>query len=189
MICRRVSISPAGSSWSRGMGRPSLIRAAGPGSARLAGPSSAASRPNNRSWLRSSGSPRTASRVSLVVEHHSHRAFADLKRKRCATLRHGSILSRVGASVKPRAVHGPEWRGTSFVCSACNSGQAHAHGAKPARCMLAAQPASIPPSIRPRSAPPRPAFHLELQPYMRWMPNGRGSMPVAALNLLLIRCH
>jgi hypothetical protein len=40
----------------------------------------------------------------LVVQNHSHRASADLGRIRGCTLRHGSILSRVGASDKPGTV-------------------------------------------------------------------------------------
>lgn len=36
-------------------------------------------------------------------EYHPNRALADFKRKGTASLRHGSILSRVGASCLPRS--------------------------------------------------------------------------------------
>lgn len=42
--------------------------------------------------------------LALVVEHHPRRAFADLRRKGCAALRHGSILLRIKASGKPGTV-------------------------------------------------------------------------------------
>ena len=43
--------------------------------------------------------------LALVVQHHPDRALADLRRIGGCALRHGSILSRVGASGKPGAVH------------------------------------------------------------------------------------
>src|SRR5215208_3732033 len=45
--------------------------------------------------------------LALVVENHPNRTLADLRRIGGYSLRHGSILSRVGASDKPGAVHRP----------------------------------------------------------------------------------
>ncbi|GLS46879.1 DNA replication protein DnaC [Methylobacterium brachythecii] len=42
--------------------------------------------------------------LALVLQHHPHRTLADLRGKRWGSLRHGSILARVGASGKPGAV-------------------------------------------------------------------------------------
>ena len=42
--------------------------------------------------------------LALMVQNHPHRAVADFRRIGGCTLRHGSILSRVGASRKPGAV-------------------------------------------------------------------------------------
>src|SRR4051812_19791493 len=42
--------------------------------------------------------------LALVIQHHPDRALADLRRIGGCALRHGSILSRVGASGKPGTV-------------------------------------------------------------------------------------
>jgi hypothetical protein len=44
--------------------------------------------------------------LALVLQHHPHRALADLGGEGWGSLRHGSSLSRVGASEHPGAVHG-----------------------------------------------------------------------------------
>jgi len=41
-----------------------------------------------------------------MVQDHPHRAGTDLRGIRCCSLRHGSILSKLGASGKPSAVQG-----------------------------------------------------------------------------------
>ena len=48
--------------------------------------------------------------LAAVLQHHPHGAFAHLggKLRGCPVIRHGSILSRVGASDKPGAVQTPE---------------------------------------------------------------------------------
>lgn len=43
--------------------------------------------------------------LALVLQNHPNRAGANLRTIRRCSFRHGSILSRVGASTKPGAVH------------------------------------------------------------------------------------
>jgi hypothetical protein len=43
--------------------------------------------------------------LALVLQHHPHSAFTNPRGKRWGSLRHGSILARVGASGKSGAVH------------------------------------------------------------------------------------
>src|SRR3954470_23643860 len=42
--------------------------------------------------------------LALVLQHHPNRALAHLRGEEWGSLRHGSILARVGASGKPEAV-------------------------------------------------------------------------------------
>jgi hypothetical protein len=59
----------------------------------------------SRSCLQSTGSPPIATGAGLVLQNHPHGTLAHLRRKLVRRLvRHGPILSRVGASGKPGAV-------------------------------------------------------------------------------------
>ncbi len=122
---RRISFAWRSSRFSRSSAlirsrSPSSDRAAGPGHARPAAPSYAASRPCSRSSRQSRGSPPIARRARLGARGPSAPRAHEPQRNTVGTrFVHGSILSRVGASGKPGAVHSANLRSIVWFAAHC----------------------------------------------------------------------